>query len=152
MRGTASVRPVPGVHAVDALETEYNAIPAVTDIAGTGRIRVGTRPDFISLEAKPVFTVIHGMKLTVPVDSIVETVDREFLPVFDGLEGFRGFRLVKTAPDVATILVDWETGADAAKGMGVIGQTLFRTHLMPILAADMPRSMGEEVLRHIPGA
>ncbi len=95
-----------------------------------------------------MFTVINHLPLSVPVDSVIETIQREFPPVFDTLPGFRSFKLVKTAPNDMTVLIEWETGADAANGGAVIGPGLFNTHIFPLLAAEQQRRVGEVVLNH----
>jgi hypothetical protein len=90
--------------------------------------------------------VINRLELTVPVDELTGTVEREFRPVFLAQPGFRKFLLVKAAERTAFVLIEWDDAAAAAAGAAVIGPSLFAKHLVPVLTAEQDRHVGPAVV------
>jgi hypothetical protein len=95
-----------------------------------------------------VFTVVNHLHLTIPIDQIRPTVEREFPPVFDSLPGFRSFSLVQTSPDRAIAIMVWDDAESAQNGGQTIGPGLFAKHVAPYLASEQQRSVGEVVVQH----
>lgn len=92
--------------------------------------------------------VVNHLQLTIPVDDLVATVEREFPPAFDALPGFERFYLVKTAEDRVTVVIVWSSLEAAAAGSAAIGPTVFNEHVIPVLAAPQERVAGEAVVVH----
>ncbi len=94
-----------------------------------------------------MYVVINHLHLSKPVDELREPVERELKPLMTSLSGFRGFSLVKDAEDRATVLIFWETEADALTGGNAIGPTWFRDNVAPFLASDQQRTLGEVIVQ-----
>jgi hypothetical protein len=90
--------------------------------------------------------VVNHLHLTIPVDDLVEVVEREFGPAFRARPGFERFHLVKAADDHAIVIIVWADAEAAAAGAAVIGPTLFAEHLIPVLASPQARSIGPAVV------
>jgi hypothetical protein len=90
--------------------------------------------------------VINRLELTVPVDEIAGTIEREFRPVFLAQSGFRRFQLVKAEERTAFVVIEGDDAATAAAGAAVIGPSLFAKHLVPVLAAEQDRHVGPAVV------
>ncbi len=90
--------------------------------------------------------VVNHLHLTIPVDELAPTVEREFGPVFRAQPGFERFCLVKAGDDHAIVIIVWADAEAAAAGAAVIGPTLFATHLVPVLAGPQERAVGPAVV------
>jgi len=92
-----------------------------------------------------MYAVINQVHLTKPIDDLLEPIDRELKPMVSSLPGFRGYSIVKEAEDRATVLIFWDTQADAINGGNTIGPTWFHENVAPYLASEQQRTLGEVV-------
>jgi|SRR5690349_21161714 hypothetical protein len=95
--------------------------------------------------------VVNPLHLSVPVDEIVPRVGEAFPRAFDGIDGIDGFErfeLVKVAEDRAVVLIRWRDAVAAQAGAAVIGPTVLRELIAPVLASEQDRVAGSVVVSH----
>ena len=92
--------------------------------------------------------VVNRLHLSVPVDEIVPRVGEAFPRAFDGIDGFERFELVKVAEDRAVVLIRWRDAVAAQAGAAVIGPTVLRELIAPVLASEQDRVAGSVVVSH----
>ncbi len=63
--------------------------------------------------------VINRLELTIPVDELVGTVEREFRPVFLAQPGFRRFHPVRAGERTAFVVIECADAQAAAAGAAV---------------------------------
>lgn len=93
-----------------------------------------------------MYAVINHLHLTIPVDSIRDSLEQDGVPLLAEMPGFRGFQLVKEADDRAAALIFWDTREDAIGGAQKFGPTWFAKHIAPYLASEQQRTVGEIVV------
>lgn len=92
--------------------------------------------------------VVNRLTFSVPVDSVVPSVQDRFPAAFDGCPGFERFELVKVSDTAAIVLIHWADAQAAADGAARIGPTVFREVIGPLLAAEQVREAGPVVVSH----
>jgi heme-degrading monooxygenase HmoA len=95
-----------------------------------------------------MFTVINQLHLNVPVEQIRDATEQEGLTILKSLPGFRGLNLVKLADDRLTVILYWDSAADAENGAKTFGPTWFARHIAPHLASEQQRSAGDVILHY----
>ena len=95
-----------------------------------------------------MYAVINHLYLNVPIETIRQASEQQFLPMFRGLPDFRNFQLVKAAEDHLIVIIDWESLEDANHGASVIGPTWFAQYIAPHLRSEQQRSLGEVILQY----
>jgi heme-degrading monooxygenase HmoA len=93
-----------------------------------------------------MYAVVNHLHLSVPVDQIVEGMEREAIPLLKGLPGFQGIHLVKVASDRAIVVLFWDSAANADNGAKTFGPTWFAKNIAPYLASEQQRSVGEVIV------
>ena len=91
-----------------------------------------------------MYAVINHYHLSIPVDQIRPRFE-EAVPVVASMQGFQGAYLVKHADDQATLLLFWDTDADAENANKRMGPSWFATNVAPHLASPPQRSVGEVI-------
>ena len=94
-----------------------------------------------------MYAVINHYHLSIPVDQIRPRFE-EAVPLVAGMPGFQGAYLVKHADDQATLLLFWDSEADAENANKLMGPTWFANNVAPHLASPQQRSVGEVIVRH----
>jgi hypothetical protein len=95
-----------------------------------------------------VFAVVNHLHLKVPVEQIRSATEQEGLPILKGLPGFQGVNLVKTADDRMIVILYWDSPANADNGARTFGPTWFAKNIVPYLASEQQRSVGEVILHY----
>jgi len=96
-----------------------------------------------------MFAVINHLHFTKPVDEFQATIEEEgLLPLLSSLPGFRKFYVVRVSEDQATAIILWDSAAEATKAAEVIGPTWFNQHVIPHLASEQQRSVGEVIVEY----
>jgi heme-degrading monooxygenase HmoA len=93
-----------------------------------------------------MYAVVNHLHLSIPVDQIVEGMEREAIPLLKGLPGFQGINLVKVASDRAIVILFWDSAANADNGAKTFGPTWFAKNIAPYLASEQQRSVGEVIV------
>ena len=94
-----------------------------------------------------MYAVINHYHLSIPVDQISPRF-AEAVPLVASMPGFQGAYLVKHTDDQATLLLFWDSEADAESANKLMGPTWFATHVAPYLASPQQRSVGEVIVQH----
>ena len=94
--------------------------------------------------------VVNHLYLNIPIEPLRESAERELLPMFKDLPGFRGFNLVKAAEDHLIVIIYWESLENANHGASVIGPTWFAQNIAPNLTREQQRSLGEVIVQYQP--
>jgi hypothetical protein len=95
-----------------------------------------------------MYAVVNHLHLSIPVDRIVDGVEREAIPLLKALPGFQGVNLVKVASDRVIVILYWDSAANADDGAKTFGPTWFAKNIAPYLASEQQRSVGELVVRY----
>lgn len=90
--------------------------------------------------------VINQLHFKRPVQETLQDVEGNLGPIIEQLPGFKSFYVVQTAEDRATVIILWETEADAINGGKTIGPTYFATAIAPHLASDQVRELGPVIV------
>lgn len=86
--------------------------------------------------------VINHLHFKRTVRETLTGIENDLGPIIEKLPGFKNFFVVQTAEDRATVIIFWETEADAVNGGKTIGPTYFATAVAPYLASDQVRVLG----------
>ena len=97
-----------------------------------------------------MYAVVNHLHLSIPVDQIVDGVEREGISVLKALPGFQGITLVKVASDRAIVILYWDSAANADNGAKTFGPTWFAKNIAPYQASEQQRSVGELVVQYQP--
>jgi hypothetical protein len=95
-----------------------------------------------------MYAVVNHLHLSIPVDQIVDGVEREGISLLKTLPGFQGVNLVKVASDRVIVILYWDSAANADNGAKTFGPTWFAKNIAPYLASEQQRSVGELVVRY----
>lgn len=91
--------------------------------------------------------VVNHYHLNVPVDQISPKFEQA-IPIIANMPGFQAAYLLKNADDRATLLLFWDSEADAESANQKMGPTWFATNVAPYLAGPQDRSVGEVIVQH----
>jgi hypothetical protein len=91
-----------------------------------------------------MYAVINHYQLNIPVDQIRPKFE-EAGSLIATLPGFQGTYFVKHAENQATLLIFWDSEADAESANKLMGPTWFATNGAPHLTGPQQRSAGEVV-------
>jgi len=94
-----------------------------------------------------MYVVINHLHLSIPVDELRPGLEQELVPLLQSMPGFQGFYFVKNANDRATVLLFWDSAANAENGAKTFGPTLFAKNIAPYLASEQQRSGGEVIVQ-----
>ena len=91
--------------------------------------------------------VVNHYHLNIPVEQISPKFEAA-VPLVAGMPGFQGAYLFKNADDRATLLLFWDSEADAESAHQKMGPTWFAKNVAPYLADPQDRSVGEVIFQH----
>jgi heme-degrading monooxygenase HmoA len=94
-----------------------------------------------------MYAVVNHLHLNIPVDQLRPGIVEEAIPLLASMPGFLDFYFVKVADDRATILLFWDSAANAENGAKTFGPTWFARNIAPYLAGPQERSVGEVLAR-----
>lgn len=97
---------------------------------------------------KLMFAVINQLHLSIPVDKLKPGLELTGIPLLESLPGFHGIYFVKHEDDRATVILLWDSAADAENGAKAFGPTWFAKNIAPFLASDQQRSVGEVIVKY----
>lgn len=95
-----------------------------------------------------MFAVINHLHLSIAVDKLKPGLELTGFPLLESLPGFQSIYFVKHADDRATVILLWDSAANAENGTRIFGQTWFAKNMAPFLASDQQRNVGEVIVRY----
>jgi heme-degrading monooxygenase HmoA len=96
-----------------------------------------------------MYAVVNHLHLNIPVEDLVEPLEREGAPLLASQPGFLGFHLVKAGENHAIVVLLWESLEAAQKGAATFGPTWFAKNIAPQLASEQQRDVGEVVVSRV---
>ena len=95
-----------------------------------------------------MFAVINHIHSSKPVNEFKAAVEQELPPLLSSFPGFRDFYFVREGEDRCVAIILWDSAAEAANGAKEIGSTWFNQNVVPYLASEQQRSMGEVLVSY----
>jgi hypothetical protein len=95
-----------------------------------------------------MYAVINHLHLTKPTDEIGAAMKAEGLPILAALPGFQDFYFIKIDETHGTVVILWDSPANAMNGSQKFGPTWFAQNVAPFLASDQQRSTGEVIVKY----
>jgi heme-degrading monooxygenase HmoA len=92
-----------------------NSAPAPTGMLGSASIRPIRSSRTWRVVAMSAI-VVNRIKLRVPVEEVAPAVEREVLPVLQGLPGFERFSLVQAGSNEVVVIISWSSVEAAGAG------------------------------------
>ena len=95
-----------------------------------------------------MYAVINHLHLTKSTDEIGAAMQREGVPILSQLPGFQDFYFIKVDDSHGTVIILWDTPANAMNGSQKFGPTWFAQNIAPHLASEQQRSTGEVIVKY----